>query len=191
MSQTHILSRRRMLQGASAAGLFVVSTTMTTAVAVADEPSPKSKAEDVATLDAILAAVYDVISGPKGKARDWDRMRGLFIPEARLIPCVKNAAGKMATRTLTVEDYIKRSGPFLEKNGFFESEVARKVDKFGHIAQVFSTYESREVKDGPVIARGINSIQLFWDETRWWIVSIFWDSETPGNEIPPEYRAKK
>jgi hypothetical protein len=188
MSQTHILSRRRMLQGASAAGLFVMSTT---AVAVADEPAPKSKAEDVATLDAILAAVYDVISGPKGKARDWDRMRGLFIPEARLIPCVKNAAGKKATRTLTVEDYIKRSGSFLEKNGFFESEVARKVDKFGHIAQVFSTYESREVKDGPVIARGINSIQLFRDETRWWVVSIFWDSETPSNEIPPEYRPKK
>jgi hypothetical protein len=188
MSQSQTLSRRRMLQTASAAGLFAIAAT------AADDPvkpEPKARPEDVGTMDAILAALYDVISGPKGQARDWDRMRSLFVAEARLIPCIKNASGKMATRTLSVEDYIKRAGPSLEKNGFFESEIARKVDKFGHIAQVFSTYEGREAKDGPLIARGINSIQLFWDESRWWVVSIFWDVETPESLIPPEYRPKK
>jgi hypothetical protein len=180
--------RRHLLRSAAAAGLAVA------AGARADEPprkAPEARPGDVATIDAIVAALYDVISGPKGQARDWDRMRGLFAPGARLIPCLpKDDAGRVATRVLTVEDYVTRAGPSIEKTGFFEREVARKVDRFGHIAQVFSTYESRAEKGAEPFARGINSIQLFWDETRWWVVTIFWDAESPANPIPPEYRAK-
>src|SRR5262249_50713280 len=142
MSQPHEYPRRHFWRSAAAAGFAAAVG------AGADDPAPKApaaKAEDVATLDAILAALYDVISGPKGKPRDWDRMRGLFAPGARLIPCLpKDSRGKVATRVHTVEEFIARAAPASEQRGFFEREVARRVDRFGHVAQVFSTYESRE-----------------------------------------------
>ena len=46
---------------------------------------PPAKPDDVKSIDSIIAATYDVISGPAGD-RDWDRFRSLLIPEARLIP---------------------------------------------------------------------------------------------------------
>lgn len=159
--------------------------------AAQDKPSsqatPEARAADVASIDAVVAAVYDVISGPAGQKRDWDRMRSLFIPGARLIP-VSQAGELRAARVLSVEDYIARSSATLEKGGFFEREIARRMEKFGHIAHVFSTYESRRKAEDPApFARGINSFQLMSDGRRWWIVTIFWEAEGPDNPIPAEY----
>ena len=148
---------------------------------------PAADPKDVATMDSIVAAVYDVISGPAGK-RNWDRMRSLFIPGARLIPTGPRPTGEVGSRVLTVEDYVERAGPRLEKEGFFEREVSRRVEKFGNIAHIFSTYESRHAKDdAKPFARGINSIQLMNDGKRWWIVTIFWQGEDEKNPLPPEY----
>jgi hypothetical protein len=144
--------------------------------------------EDVKSLDAILAALYDVISGPAGKKRDWDRFRSLFVPGARLIPAAKRQDGAIEARVLDPEGYVTRSAPVLEKQGFFEREIARKVDSFGRIAHVFSTYESRQAaSDKTPFARGINSIQLLNDGKRWWIVTVYWDSERPDNPLPAQY----
>lgn len=137
---------------------------------------------DVASLDAIMVAIYGVISGPAGEKRDWDRMRSLFTSNARLMPL-----GQTGLRSGSVEDYIATSGPLLEQRGFFESEIARRVERYGDIAHVFSTYEARNALDGPVIMRGINSFQLVRHDGRWWVVSIMWQQETPANPIPPEY----
>jgi len=166
-------------------------------LAVQDAPKPQAtpmpappaaKAEDVKSVDAIVAALYDVISGPAGQKRDWDRMRSLFVPGARLIPAVANQTGGATERVLEVQGYIDRSGPTLEKNGFFEREVARKTDAFGNIVHLFSTYESRHTAADPApFARGINSIDLLKDGDRWWIVTVYWDSERPGNPIPAQY----
>src|SRR5215510_15050232 len=105
-------------------------------------------AKDVSSPEAILAAVYDVISGPAGQKRNWDRMRTLFVSDARMIPTGKRASGESTRRVLTVEEYITNSGPFLEKDGFFESEIGKKTEQFGNIVHVFSTYESkRTIKD--------------------------------------------
>jgi hypothetical protein len=143
---------------------------------------------DVASLDAIMAAVYDVISGPAGKRRDWDRFRSLFIPGARLIPTGKSKQGIAVARVLTVEDYVERGREYLEKNGFFEREIARKVEQYGNIAHVFSTYESRHnADDKQPFARGINSFQLLNDGKRWWVVTIYWEAETPDNPLPAQY----
>jgi len=144
---------------------------------------------DVASIDAIMKAVYDVISGDAGVKRDWDRMRSLFYPGARLIPTGKNPnTGVTGARALTPEDYITRSGPFLEQNGFHEKEIARKVDQYGNIAQVFSSYESFHKKDDKApFMRGINSFQLLNDGKRWWVVTIYWQQETPDNPIPAQY----
>ena len=154
-------------------------------------PSPVANPADVSSLDAILGALYDVISGPAGQARKWDRMRSLFIPGARLIPSQPGPDGKVVPRVLDVEGYIGRAGPNLEKNGFFEREISRKTDTFGTITHAFSTYESRrKTDDAAPFARGINSIQLVNDGTRWWIVTVFWDAERPNNPIPAKYLTK-
>ena len=143
---------------------------------------------DVASMDAIIAALYDVISGPAGKKRDWDRMRSLFIPGARLIPSGPRQTGGYGARVGTVEDYITRSAPYLESQGFFETETARKTDAFGNIAHVFSTYDSRhKADDAKPFARGINSIQLLNDGKRWWIVTVFWQGEDEKNPLPEKY----
>jgi hypothetical protein len=147
--------------------------------------------KDTGSMDSILAALYDVISGPAGQMRDWNRMRSLFVPGARLIPTTKQPTGLFATRVLDVDGYISASGPSLEKNGFFEKQVASRVELFGNIAHVFSTYESRRKADDPKpFARGINSIQLMNDGSRWWIVTVFWQAESPTNPIPESYLPK-
>jgi hypothetical protein len=157
-----------------------------------DKPSPPAaNATDVASIDSIVAALYDVISGPAGKKRDWDRMRSLFIPGARLIPTGKRQSGEVASRVLTVEDYISGSTKALEEGGFFEREIARRTENFGSIAHVFSTYDSRrKADDAKPFARGINSIQLMNDGKRWWIVTIFWQGEGPDNPLPEKYLSK-
>lgn len=146
-----------------------------------------AKITDVATMDSTIAALYDVISGPAGK-RDWDRFRSLFIPGARLIPTGSRPTGEVGSRVLTVDDYVQRAGPLFEKEGFFEREASRQVERFGNIAHIFSTYESRHAKDdAKPFQRGINSIQLMNDGKRWWIVTIFWQGEDDKNPIPSMY----
>jgi hypothetical protein len=151
--------------------------------------SPAARPADVASMDAILHAVYDVISGPVGQARDWDRFRSLFLPEARLVSTGRDAAGVPRYRVLTPSEYATTSGPSLERIGFMEKEIARRTETFGNIAHAFSTYESAFTGQNgqPGSARGINSIQLFNDGSRWWVLSIFWDSERPDNPIPQKY----
>lgn len=152
-------------------------------------PRPAARPADVSSPDAILTALYDVISGGAGIKRDWDRFRSLFVPYARLIPSSPLPSGGARATVLGVEDYVKRAGPGLESQGFFEVEVNRTWEQYGNIAHAFSTYESRRTADRKEkpFARGINSIQLLKDGNRWWIVTIYWDAERPGNEIPAKY----
>ena len=134
--------------------------------------------------------MYAAISGPKGQPRDWQRFRSLFIPGARLIPAMRRAAGGTTPAVWTVEDYIAEAGPRLEQDGFFEREIHRTSDTFGAVLHAFSTYDSRRTPDGQPFARGINSIQLYNDGTRWWVVTIYWDAETAEKPIPPRYLGK-
>lgn len=152
---------------------------------------PAANPADVASIDSIIAALYDVISGPAGKKRDWDRMRSLLVPGARLIPTGPRQAGGYGSRVLTVDDYIERSSPFFEKEGFYESETSRVTEQFGQIAHAFSTYDSKHAPgDAKPFARGINSIQLMNDGKRWWIVTIFWQGEDEKNPLPEKYLKK-
>jgi hypothetical protein len=151
-----------------------------------DSIAPDKK--DVGSIDGIIAALYDCISGPAGQQRNWDRLRTLFIPEARMISTGIRPDGSTGKRVMSVEDYIKSSGPYLEKDGFFEREIGRHVDQFGNIVQVFSTYDSkRKLADEKPFMRGINSIQLWNDGNRWWVITIFWQNETAQSPIPAKY----
>ena len=156
--------------------------------ATAPVATPAADPKDVATMDAIVAALYDVISGPAGQKRNWDRFRSLFVPGARLIPTGRRQTGEILSRVRTPEEYIQGSAPLLEQNGFFEKEVSRRVEKFGNIAHIFSTYEARNKADEEKpFMRGINSIQLMNDGKRWWIVTVFWQAEDANNPLPAEY----
>ena len=154
--------------------------------------TPAPKPADVQSADAIIAALYDVISGPAGQPRNWDRFRSLFIPGARLIPATtRTPEGTVRPRVLTVEDYIAGAGPGLERNGFFERELSRTSETFGSVTHAFSTYDSKRTpQDEKPFARGINSIQLMKDGNRWWVVNVYWDSERANNPIPAKYLPK-
>jgi hypothetical protein len=161
---------------------------------IASHPGwPTAKPEDVKSPEAILNAVYSVISGGKGQARDWDRMRSLFVPDARLIPAVtaptaNGGAVYSDVIMLSVDGYIERSGSRLTSDGFFERSIHNEIEQFGNIVQVWSTYESRHSPDDvKPFARGINSFQLLKDGDRYWVVNIFWDSESPAKPIPAKY----
>jgi hypothetical protein len=201
-----------MKQPNRTAALFVLALSSATALAQAANPPappaptplvgsiaghpgwPAAKPEDVSSPDAILAAVYNVISGPKGQPRDWDRMRSLFLPDARLIPATSIPAGPDSTSShtdavfLTIDGYITRSSVRMTTTGFFEHSIHNEVEQFGNIVQVWSTYESRHTADDPTpFARGINSFQLLKDGDRYWVVNILWDAESPAHPIPAKY----
>lgn len=166
----------------------VVLVTLLVAVfpvyAMAQEADPA----DVESIDAIMAAVYDVISGGAGEARDWDRWHSLFAEGATLSAVVGGRGGTARRVTMTPESYVEQNGAALEQGGFFETEIGRVTERFGLIAHAFSAYESkRSVSDAEPFARGINSFQLMSDGDRWWVVSIFWQSEGPNNPIPARY----
>jgi hypothetical protein len=151
----------------------------------------KATPADVESIDAIIAATYDVISGPRGKSRDWERERSLFYPGARLMPTATIAGRndvELAPQILDVEGYIARVEPLFEKSSFYEKEIARRVESFGSIAHVWSTYESRHDPSDPApFMRGINSIQLFNDGRRWWVLSIYWQHESTQQPLPKQY----
>ncbi len=142
--------------------------------------------EDVASIDSIMKAFYEVISGSAGQPRQWERDRSLYIPGVRFVEMSEDKNGKPHAEIVDHQQFVDRSDPPLVKNGFFENELHRETKRFGNIAHVFSTYESRTTAKGPIIMRGVNSVELFWDGKRWWIASAIWDQERPDNPIPKE-----
>ena len=152
---------------------------------LASAQMPTPRAEDVATVDGIIRAFYDVISGPAGAPRQWSRDSSLYIPGVQFVAMsVRN--GQPAANVTDHAQYAAQSNEFFVRNGFFEQEIHRVERRFGNILHVFSTYEFRQRQDGPVQGRGVNSIQLFWDGRRWWIANATWDGERTDNPIPPE-----
>lgn len=148
-------------------------------VMTAQAPAP-----DLKTLDGFVKAMYSTISGPAGQKRDPELQRSLFMPGARLAAVVRSPKGSLRMVNMDVEMYIKNSFPYMESHGFFEQEVARKVEQYGNVAQVFSTYESREKADGPIMDKGVNSFQLLFDGVRWWCTGCAWADEDPGKPLP-------
>ncbi|MFV9551271.1 hypothetical protein [Algibacter sp. PT7-4] len=142
----------------------------------------------VLTLDSTIKTLYKVISGEKDEERNWKQFKYLFKPHAKLIPSGKDKQGNYKVRYMSPDDYIKSSGKWLVENGFFEKEIHRKVDVFGNIAQVFSTYEAfYSASNEKPFMRGINSIQLLNDGERWWVINIYWAQENKNNPIPKKY----
>ncbi|RKH09362.1 nuclear transport factor 2 family protein [Corallococcus praedator] len=161
-----------------------------TQAGLAQLPAPKP--EDVKSIDSLLKALYDVISGPGGTPRDWQRFRSLFYPGATLVPLVHSpTAPGLHARPFTPEEYIALATGASSTQGFFEKETQRQSLGYGDLVQVMSTYEARGTPDGPVIAKGVNSIQVFNDGQRWWVMHIVWlDEKTSGLKVPADLTRK-
>jgi len=154
------------------------------------DPNP-----DAVSIDAVIKALYESISGYAGEPRDWERDRALYAPGALLIPMWPpdgSGAGRQAAEILDFDGYVKSRTPFFASTSFFEIEIARREFRFGAIAHVLSAYEGRDAPNGKLLKRGVNSIQLFYDEegARWWVASIMWDNEREGVVIPKELLRK-
>lgn len=143
---------------------------------------------DVASPESLVAALYDVISGPAAAERDWDRFRGLFLDGARMVVGSGMEGGPEARGRITVatvEEFVAAAAPQYREAGFWERETAGRVDRFGNVAQAWSTFESRVgAADSEPVARGINAIQMVREAGRWRIAAIAWDVEAPGRRIP-------
>ncbi len=144
--------------------------------------------KDVQTIEAIIDAYYDSVSGAKGEARDWERFVSLFMKDARFI-VTRTIDGEVVPLALSPQEFVDSNRTYFERGGYFEKDIHREIDSFGHIAQVFSTYATRRAENDPEpYSRGINSIQLVNTGDRWWISTIMWDSEQPDiNPIPAIY----
>lgn len=141
---------------------------------------------DSATIESLVAAIYDSVSGNRPH---WDRLQSLLHRDARFIPPAKDGNPAIA---ITFEQYKERSLKAMESlpsdQGFFEREIARKIETFGKVAHVWSTYESRRKPDDVMpFTRGINSFQFIRDQNRWWVLTILWDAERADTPIPDKY----
>ena len=149
-------------------------------------PTVAPRAADVASVDGVVQAYYDVISGPAGAPRQWSRDRSLYIADLRFV-ATGFARERPYARVMDHQAFVDGSDSAMVHDGFFEREIHRVTRTYGNIVQVFSTYEEHRTVDGPVQGRGVNALQLFWDGTRWWVASAIWFEEDAAHPIPGEF----
>lgn len=153
-------------------------------------PKIEANPADVSTIDGIVKAFYEVISGKPGEPRQWSRDKTLYVPEVRFVS-TGAVNGKPHATILRHEQYVNSSNAFFVKEGFFEREIGRTVRQFGNIAHVFSAYEWETTGEKKEKGRGVNSIELYNDGKRWWISAVSWDDERAENPIPKEMLKKQ
>lgn len=129
---------------------------------------------DVVSIDGIIRAYYEVVSGPAGSAPDVARDRSLHHPAAWVAIAGTDSAGKPTVRVITLKEYHGTNRP--RREGFWEWETDRVVNRSGNMVHVWSSYATARTEGGEPYARGVNSITLFHDGRRWWIMGWMFDS---------------
>jgi hypothetical protein len=151
-----------------------------------ERPIVPARPEDVSTIEGIVKASYETISGGMGVPRQWARDRTLFDPNSRSVAVAVNPkTGVVRTHGMTEQEYADESDAAIVKQGFTEREIKHIVKRFGNVATVLSSYEGSDAA-GKSKTRGVNIFQLYFDGKRWWILSMVWDEERPDNPIPAE-----
>jgi hypothetical protein len=160
------------------AALLMTAPALAQPAQVAPSPAPA----DTASPEALLQAMYDTISGPKEKARDWNRLRSLMVPEARFVATGKAPSGKPYLRSLSVEEFIAGAQRGMAVDGFFERGVIERIDRSGNILTIVSPYESRHAEGEKPFARGVNHFQM------WKTASAGGSSASSGKAWAPTIR---
>ena len=151
-------------------------------------PKISPRAEDVSTIDGIVKAYYEVVSGPADQPRQWDRDATLYIPNVRFIIIRQEEAGKTTAQSMTHQEFVDASDSSLKGKAFYEHEVHRITHRAGNVAHLLSTSEHASSSTGPVEGRSVDSLELFWDGTRWWITNVsIWDVESSRHPLPAEF----
>jgi len=146
------------------------------------------RTEDVSSIDGIIKAYYEVVSGPAGQQRQWARDATLYIPGVRFVIINQDDAGNSTAHSMTHQEFVDSSDASLAGKAFFEHEVHRIIHRAGNVAQVLSTSEHTAAPGGPVQGRSIDSLELFFDGSRWWISGAnIWDVESPNRPLPKEF----
>jgi len=144
--------------------------------------------EDVSTIDGMIKAYYEIVSGHAGQPRQWDRDATLYIPNVRFVIISEDATGKTTAESVTHQEFVDMSEASMSGKAFYEHEIHRITQRAGNIAHVFSTAERSSSPDGKVEGRGIDSLELFWDGKRWWITGAnLWDINTTKHPLPPDF----
>ena len=167
-------------------------------VAVADTPQkahvevPRiaARPSDVGTVESIVKADYECISGGVGVPRQWARDFTLYDPNARSFTPSRDDKGVLTVWSPTQQEYADEADAHFVKEGFVEHELAHKIYRFGNVATVFSSYEGKMSTTGATYSRGVNIYQLYYDGKRWWISSVSWDGASYVNDIPAELLPK-
>jgi hypothetical protein len=150
-----------------------------------------ARADDVNSVEAIVKASYETISGGVGVARQWGRDESLFDPQVRFVAVERDPkSGAIVAMITTHQEFVDSADASVVKDGFTERELGHKIERFGNVATVLSSYEGKNASTGKVVTRGVNIFQLYYDGKRWWILSMVWDQETPANPIPAELLPK-
>jgi len=174
-----------LLVSGGAAGLAATAeaTNVPPDISALERLVPAPHPDDVRSIESLVAALYDTISGPIGD-RDWDRLRSLMLPTAHLTASIIDEHGQHVLRSRSVEEYIARAREVFATEAFYERSLTVHVQHYGNIAHAYSSYASSHERGGQPFQRGINSLQLVYDGQRWWLASIIWDVERPGNLLP-------
>jgi uncharacterized protein DUF4437 len=151
---------------------------------------PPADPADVATVEGIVTAFYEVINRPAGTARQWRRDSTLYMPRATFVAMAEKD-GKPVPEVMTPEEFRRAVDAEFVAKGFFETEIGHRVERFGNVAQVRSVYETRRTSNGPLIGRGVNYLLLYWGGTRWWIANAVWDDERPNSRLPQSWIARR
>lgn len=142
-------------------------------------------------IGSIIETLYDSICGKSGQGPDWDKLRELFIPGARIYRADVSKAGCSQAGAGYIEEIIETISGSFEDNCFTAMELARHTDTSGNFAKVLSTYEVRyRPEDSKPFRRGKNRIQLYHDGRRWRIMSMllcdYRCDNLPSEEQPTE-----
>jgi len=126
-------------------------------------------------LDSVIAEMYDQVCFEKGQRPDWKRQAEIFAPGARMVRINDSGVFEFDQESYRVNfEAMIDSG---EMPSFWEGELWRETRQFGDMAHVLSAYETRRSRGGEVMNRGVNSIQLFRRDGRWWISAMIWRRE--------------
>lgn len=146
----------------------------------------KAQQLDLHSIDDVVTGLYAAISGEPHE-RDWETIMALFAPDARMVRTRLDDDGKPVAFSFSLEEYRKNASEMLKDAPFYEYEIARRTERFGNIATVFSAYEAKADPKAPeLLKRGMNMIHLYDDGEHWWIMHMIWDDEREGLALPAD-----
>jgi hypothetical protein len=148
------------------------------------------RAQDVSSIDGLVKAYYEVVSGPAGQPRDWGRDATLYIPGVRFVVFNKDKNGKTTAQSMSHQEFVDASDATMVDKGFYEHEIHRITHRAGDVAHVLSTAENASSPNGVAQGRSIDSLELYWDGKRWWIASANVWQAGAGESLPPEFLPK-